>query len=77
MLEERATSGERRMADLIYVTTSDGIGRVINLDHVVQIRDMPQNLCEMTLADGTILVIPASASQIANLHRLGKDQRTI
>jgi len=54
------------MADLIYATPTDGVARVINLDHVVQIREMPQGMSEMTFADGNKLTFSYSASQLHN-----------
>jgi hypothetical protein len=77
MLEEVTTCGEHSMADLIYVTLSDGTGRIINLDHILQICDLPDGNCELMVVGGGIYTIPGSATQIANMPRLGTGQRTI
>jgi hypothetical protein len=41
------------MAELVYITPTNGVSRVINLDHVVQIEDLPAETCRITLTDGS------------------------
>jgi hypothetical protein len=56
------------MAELVGVTSTDGIPRVINVDHVVQVWDMPHNECRIQL-NGETVTARMTAIEFAQLGR--------
>jgi hypothetical protein len=60
------------MVELVSLRTADGMSRVINLDHVVHIQDIPSknSECSILLSNGEKIVAEMSASQFSRLPRL-------
>ena len=60
------------MAELVHLTTSDGLNRVINLDHVVTVHDMPPNNteCNVKLFNRDEFIVRMTALQFAQLPRI-------
>jgi hypothetical protein len=57
------------MAELVGVTSTDGKPRVINVDHVVQVWDMPHNECRIQLSNGETVTARMTAIEFAQLGR--------
>jgi hypothetical protein len=65
------------MAELVSLRTADGMSRVINLDHVVHIQDIPPSNreCTIFLSNGEKILAEMSASQFSRLPRLTPSTR--
>jgi uncharacterized protein YlzI (FlbEa/FlbD family) len=66
------------MAELVGVTSTDGKPRVINVDHVVQVWDMPPNYneCHIQLSNGETVIARMTAIEFVQLDRLTIGERS-
>jgi hypothetical protein len=58
------------VAELVALRSIEGMSRVINLDQVIEIQDMPNNQCLILTTNGDRIVAAMSASAFARLGRL-------